>query len=74
MPKISELERQHGLILPNHNPDEEMSEEQFNNIALSKGVGVNFEAREKWLTENGNEITRENLIDSTLSTKPKGEQ
>lgn len=38
-------------------------------VDRSRSLGVNFEFREKWLKDNGYEVNRKNMIDTSLSGK-----
>ena len=71
---VAEWERETGYIVVSKDPDSNMTESKF--MALvedvearekSGAVGVDFTEREKWLKANGHEVTRENMIDRTLS-------
>ena len=66
---IGEFERQYNMLVLGANPNQKISEEDFNAIPIDQKKGVDFAAREAFLTANDYEITRENLIDGGLSAK-----
>jgi hypothetical protein len=74
---IRELEIEYGIFLRvEHDPEEEMEPADFNKFARSdsNGIGVNYEDRVLFLKNNGYEVTRENLMDSSLSSRPSIEE
>lgn len=68
---IEELEIEKGyVILGDVDLKEKLTDEEFISLAETNGFhGVNFEDRIKFLKDNGYEVTRENLIDSSLSCR-----
>lgn len=70
---IEQHERDHKIVLTGiTNPKDKMSLDDFREVVKSgKFIGVDHEQREQFLKENGYEVNRENLIDTSLSTKQK---
>jgi hypothetical protein len=66
---IGELEKQRGVILVGANPNQKMSQEQFDAIDIKDKVGVDHKARVAFLEANGYKVTRENMINPDLSVK-----
>jgi hypothetical protein len=62
---LTEWERIKGCLVSDVSPNKKMTEEEFDRLPGKSGV--NFNDREKFLRDNGYEITRANLIDSSLS-------
>lgn len=71
--KIEQYEREYNLVLSDvKDPSQKVSESEFKEmVSTLKFVGVDFEQREQFLKDNGYDVTRENLIDPTLSVKQK---
>ena len=66
--QIKTWEREKGLLLLGDvDTSEYVEEEDFAQLALAGSVGVNFDDREKFLKDNGYEVNRDTLIDSSLS-------
>lgn len=72
--QITELEKKAGVIaregvkLPKFDTAEELMAHYFENP--NDYELVDYEARVKFLEDNGYKLTRENLYDSSLSVKP----
>lgn len=66
---ISEWEAENGCIVINLNPSDKLTEAQWNAIDISDKFGVNHTDRIKFLKDNGYEVTRDNMIDGSLSAK-----
>lgn len=69
--KVSELEKKYNCIVKDLKPDGSISEKEFLQIPITDKTGVNHSDRIKFLKDNGYEVTRENMIDSSLSARPK---
>ncbi len=71
---ITTLEKEHGiLLLGKIDETKKLTDEEFGELIKDHHnfVGVNYEDRIKFLNDNGYEVTRENMIDGTLGTKPR---
>lgn len=68
---IEQWEREKGWLVtrPDVNPQQKLSEEDFDAIPHNEKTGVNYEDRIKFLKANGYEVNRQNLGDSSLSHK-----
>lgn len=73
---FEEWEKQKGIFaysLSKYKSSKQMSEEEFDALVERDRVdfhGVDYKARVEFLTKNGYEVTRENLVNSDLSAKP----
>lgn len=66
---VWELERS-LMIRGDVDEKQEMTGEEFMALAQEQGhLGVAIEARREWLKENDHEVTRENMMDDTLTVK-----
>lgn len=65
-------EEQYGIVfdIPYKEASKLSDDEAFELFKEGEGIGVSFEDRIKFLEDNGYEVTRENLVDPSLSTKP----
>lgn len=76
---IAEFEKEKGCIVVRSasgneiDPKVSITEEEFDAIPQETKIGVNHKDRIAFLKKNGYEVTRENMIDSSLSTKPTEE-
>lgn len=71
---ITTLEKERGLLfLGKIDEKKKLTDDEFDEL-LSENtnnfVGVDHEGRTKFLEDNGYEITRENMVDSTLGVRP----
>ena len=66
---LEAFEKERGfIILGDIDLKREITEEELLELMHSNGFhGVDFEKRIKFLEDNGYEVTRDNLIDSSLS-------
>lgn len=73
---ITDWERKKNVVLVDHDDlDRVVSEDDFNKmVAEEQTVGVNFADREAFLTDNGYELTRENLVNPDLSPRQKTDE
>lgn len=69
--KISELEKEVGFFLTiDHDPEELMNRDDYLSLAFDTGaIGVAYEDRVEFLKKNDYEVTRKNLLDTTLTAK-----
>lgn len=69
---ITKIELQTGYVAANEADLPKTTDpEEFVEYALKNNfTGVNYDARTKFLKANGYELTRKNLIDSYLPSKP----
>ncbi len=72
---IEAWERERGLVIQGDvDPSQEVTAEEFEKLRVKQGhLGVNHEDREQFLKDNGYELSRENLVDASLSAVPKPE-
>lgn len=72
---IGEWERELGRLFTQYSGDELLTEitetQALELLQLPTTIGVNWDDRIEFLTNNGYPITRANLVDSSLSTKPQ---
>lgn len=71
---INDFERARGFLirdLGESDPGDTISEKDFNELTahMTNVHPVNWEDREKFLTDNGYAINRVNMVDSSLSAK-----
>lgn len=65
---IRDWEKQKGFIVKTATDlDQQMTEQEFDAISLSEKHGVDHESRTQFLNDNGYEVTRENMINTSLS-------
>lgn len=67
--KLSEWEKDKGLIVKPPVNDTTMTEAEFDEISMDDKVPVAYEDRVKFLEDNGYAVTRENMIDVQLSAR-----
>lgn len=65
---LSEWEQQKGWIIPSISPDKKMTEEEFDLIPSEHKHGVDHKTRVAFLKKNGYAVTRDNMLNSNLST------
>jgi len=69
---MKQWENELNLVFSDYDGKKKLTRQEVSNIQLGGGaIGVDIEARTKWLKENGYEVTRENLVDFTLRTVEK---
>lgn len=69
---IAEFEKEKGLIFKNIKDDsKKITEDEFNKMIedINSWVGVDYALRLAFLKDNGYEVNRENLINSSLSVR-----
>lgn len=67
---VQEWEKEKGFIVINGmDLNQQLTEEEFVAIPLSERTGVDHAQRTKFLTDNGYELTRGNMINSSLSAR-----
>jgi len=70
--KISEWEKELGIIFCEEQEDEKVSLEDFRAIAQEQAyIFVNYKDRLKFLKENNYEASRENILNTELSSVKK---
>lgn len=67
--KLSEWEKQKGMVVKPPVDDVLMTEEEFDDIDINDKVLVAYEGRVKFLEDNGYDVTRENMVDVYLSAR-----
>lgn len=72
---IGEFEKEQGKLLRGDvDPTQEISMSEFTTLSQTNGfTGVDHAKRIEFLEANGYEVTRENMVDSTLSATPPTE-
>ena len=61
-----------GAVQDIYDGSRKVTEEEFAKLLEEQGsTALNFEDREKWLQDNGYEVTRANMINASLSTVQK---
>lgn len=68
---IEEWEREKGMFIidPEIDLNQHLTEQEFTDIPMNRKMGVDFKRRSEWLTNNGYDVTRGNLMDRNLVTK-----
>lgn len=67
---IEAWEKEKGVIISGEvELKSKLTEDEFNELALERGIGVNFEDRTKFLKDNGYTVSRENMVNSELSIR-----
>ena len=74
---IEDWEKERSVLFTDKDLDvtQEISEDEMNELLQSKPyTGVHHAGRVEWLNKNGYEVTRENLADGSLESKPVEEE
>ena len=72
---VKQWEKEHNVILlADLSQAKKVTREEFRQSMIDDGfTGINFEDREKFLVDNGYEVTRKNMLDSNLSHRSDDE-
>lgn len=69
---MKQWESELNIVFNDYDGKKKLTRQEVSNLQLGGGaVGVDVEGRTKWLKENGYEVTRENLVDTSLQAVEK---
>jgi len=71
--KLEVWEREKGYVVPTMKADKELTEAEFDEMEHPVKLHINYPDRLEFLEKNGYEITRKNIANVELSTRPPKE-
>ena len=69
---MAEWESKSGLMFKDYVPNKKLTTDEVAQLRIDgETVGVDRQYREQWLKDNGYEVTRENLMDVSLTVEDR---